>query len=448
MGGASVKRRRLLSQPMASITNLKPEYGYESKDLAEIITNIAIDSRSASRVLSKASTSSKNGALKSMAEGILEGVDFIIAENAKDLDELKRDEVTNSYVDRLTLTPERVRAMAAGLVEVAGLADPVGEITKMWKRPNGLEVGRMRLPLGVIGIIYEARPNVTADAAGLCLKAGNSVILRGGSDSLRSNLAIGAVLKAALEKHDLPAEAITIVPVPQREAVTHLIQLDELIDLIIPRGGEGLIRFVAENSRVPVLKHYKGICHVFVDESADLDMALDIALNSKVQRPGVCNAMETLLVHSAVAEGFIPVLAERMTESGVELRGCERSAALDPRISRATEQDWHEEYLDLILSIRVVDGITEAIDHIETYGSMHTEAIVTRDYTNSRRFISEVGSSTVLVNASTRFSDGQQLGLGAEIGISTSKLHAFGPMGLEELTSQKFIVYGEGQVRD
>lgn len=431
-----------------SISSLIPDSDPETYNLEGIINKIASDSRDASLALAKAPTSAKDGALRAMAKGILDNIDFLVEENRRDCAELNPEEVTTAYIDRLTLTPERIKSMASGLEEVASLPDPVGEIIKMWKRPNGLLVGRMRIPLGVIGIIYEARPNVTADAAGLCVKAGNSVILRGGSDSLRSNMAIGSVLKEALVEFDLPVNAVSIVPVPEREAVLHLLQLDELIDLIIPRGGESLIRFVAANSRIPVLKHYKGVCHVFVDLSADIDTALNICINAKTQRPGVCNAMETLLIHSAFADSFVPKVVEKMIECGVELRGCEMTRALDERVGEATEEDWYAEYLDLILSIRVVQDIDEAIAHIEKYGSMHTEAIVTQDYSRSRRFINEVGSSTVLVNASTRFSDGNQLGLGAEIGVSTSKLHAFGPMGLEELTSAKFIVFGDGQVRE
>jgi len=299
----------------------------------------------------------------------------------------------------------------------------------------------------VIGIIYESRPNVTVDAAALCLKAGNAVILRGGSESINSNLALSGILRGVLRVRGLPENAVQLIPVVDREAVNLLLQLEEYIDLIIPRGGEDLIRTVVSQSRIPVIKHYKGVCHVFVDASADLDMAVGICMNAKVQRPGVCNAMETLLVHRSVAGVFLPAVAEALEKAGVALRGCERTRAVLPGVEEATEKDWSEEYLDLILAVKVVDGIDDAIRHIEQYGSLHTESIVTRDYDNSQRFLREVNSSTVLVNASTRFSDGFQLGLGAEIGISTTKLHAFGPMGLEELTTQKFIIYGGGQVR-
>jgi len=337
--------------------------------------------------------------------------------------------------------------MAEGLREVARLPDPVGEVVRMWKRPNGLMVGRMRIPIGVIGIIYESRPNVTADAAGLCLKSGNSVMLRGGSEASHSNQAISQILQKALVKIGIPQEAIQILPHQEREAIKEMLQLEDEIDLIIPRGGEELIRFVTAHSKIPVIKHYKGVCHIFVDESADLEISTQICLNAKVQRPGVCNAMETLLVHEKVAARFLPKIAEAFLKEGVELRGCPRTKRILPTIEEATEKDWYQEYLDLILSIRVVGGVEEAIHHIATYGSLHTEAILTSDYQNAQRFLREVNSSCVLVNASTRFNDGFELGLGAEIGISTSKLHAFGPMGLEELTTTKFIVYGEGQIR-
>jgi glutamate-5-semialdehyde dehydrogenase len=337
--------------------------------------------------------------------------------------------------------------MADGLCEVAELPDPVGEVTGMWRRPNGLQVGRMRIPLGVIGIVYEARPNVTADAAGLCLKSGNAVILRGGKEALHSNLAIGRVLRDAMERRQLPMAALQVLDTPDRGALLELLKCEEQIDLIIPRGGEGLIRFVAEHSRIPVIKHYKGVCHVFVDASADFAEAEKIALNSKVQRPGVCNAMETLLIHKDIAETFIPRIAAAMRAQGVELRGCPTTRAFASEALPASEDDWHTEYLELILAVRVVEDLDEAVTHIRTYGSLHTEAIVTRDYANAQRFLREVNSSVVLVNASTRFADGNQLGLGAEIGISTTKLHSFGPMGLEDLTTKKFIIYGDGQIR-
>jgi glutamate-5-semialdehyde dehydrogenase len=350
-------------------------------------------------------------------------------------------------IDRLVLDEKRIGDMASGLREVAELPDPVGEITGMWRRPNGIQVGRMRIPLGVIGIIYESRPNVTADAAGLCLKSGNAVVLRGGSESIHSNKAIGGILKNELERMGLPAAALQVVATTAREAVTELLKLEEEIDLIIPRGGEGLIRFVSENSRIPVIKHYKGVCHTFVDASADFEMAEKICINAKVQRPGVCNAMETLLIHKDIAETFVPRIAGIMRKNGVELRGCPITREFAPEVRAAAEEDWGAEFLDLILAVKVVEDLEEAVAHIQRYGSLHTEVIVTRDYANSQRFLKEVNSSVVMVNASSRFSDGNQLGLGAEIGISTTKLHSFGPMGLEDLTTRKFVVLGDGQIR-
>jgi len=328
------------------------------------------------------------------------------------------------------------------------LKDPVGTTGPTWIRPNGLQIARMRIPLGVIGIIYESRPNVTVDAAGLCLKAGNAVILRGGSEAFHSNQSLAAIIDRALNHAGMPQKSVQVVPVRDREAVSMLLNQEEFIDLIIPRGGEGLIRFVVENSKIPVLKHYKGVCHVYVDADADLDMARNISFNAKVQRPGVCNAMETLLVHQSVAESFLPAMAERFAGAGVELRGCVETCRMLPDINTAQESDWSAEYLDLILAVKIVEDMNEAINHIATYSSNHTEAIVTRDYARAKRFVREVDSSVVLVNASTRFNDGGQLGLGAEIGISTSKLHAFGPMGVEELTTTKFVVMGDGQIRE
>jgi glutamate-5-semialdehyde dehydrogenase len=338
--------------------------------------------------------------------------------------------------------------MAQGLREVAQQPDPIGRMGPIAIRPNGLQVARMRIPLGVIGIIYESRPNVTVDAAGLCLKAGNAVILRGGSEALHSNQALAAVIGEVLADSGLPRNAVQVVPVKDRTAVHALLQQEEHIDLIIPRGGEELIRFVVAHSRIPVLKHYKGVCHVYVDEGADLAMAEAICFNAKVQRPGVCNALETLLVHRDEAERFLPPMARRLTSAGVELRGCQETCKIVPDIVPATEADWPAEFLDLVLAVRVVEDMDAAISHIAAYGSNHTDAIVTRDYERAQRFVREVDSSVVLVNASTRFNDGGQLGLGAEIGISTSKLHAYGPMGVEELTTTKFVVFGNGQIRE
>ncbi|WP_306536441.1 glutamate-5-semialdehyde dehydrogenase [Geobacter sp.] len=415
--------------------------------IAEQIRTIAADARQAAIAMAKLPTTAKNDLLMAMSMALINNTPHLIEENRKDLEAGEKKGLSAAMLDRLMLDEARVKAMADGLREVANLPDPVGEVTRMWKRPNGLMVGKMRIPLGVIGIIYEARPNVTADAAALCLKAGNSVILRGGSEAIHSNLAIARILGGEMERAGIPKAALSVIPFPEREGVLEMLKQEEFIDLIIPRGGESLIRFVVEHSKIPVIKHYKGVCHVFVDASADFDMAERIVVNGKVQRPGVCNALETLLIHKDVAETFIPRIARTLTDLKVELRGDDCVRQFAPQAKKATEEDWQAEYLELILAVRVVDDLDEAIDHINAYGSLHTEAIVTGDYHNSQRFIREVNSSTVLVNASTRFADGNQLGLGAEIGISTTKLHSFGPMGLEDLTTTKFIVYGDGQIR-
>ncbi len=416
-------------------------------DLREEILKMAKAAKAVAPKLATLSSAVKDQALLKMAEGLLKAATYLMEENKKDLEYAQRKGLSRAMIDRLTLTEKVIEGMAQSLREIAAQPDPVGEVVKMWRRPNGLWVGKMRIPLGVIGVIYESRPNVTSDAAGLCLKAGNAVILRGGSEAINSNLAIAKVIQEALEASGIPKEAVQVVPFTDREAVREMLKLEDYIDLIIPRGGEELIRFVTENSRIPVIKHYKGVCHIFVDASADLKMALEVCFNAKVQRPGVCNAMETLLVHKDIAPVFLPVMGEKFREAGVELRGCPRTREILPWAKEATEEDWYAEYLDLILAVRVVDSIDEAIDHILRYGSKHTDAIITSDYRNAQRFIREVDSSTVLVNASTRFSDGYQFGLGAEIGISTTKLHAFGPMGAEDLTTTKYIVYGDGQIR-
>jgi glutamate-5-semialdehyde dehydrogenase len=416
-------------------------------DIKNSIKQIAQDAVLAARTLSRVTSAAKNDALLQMAIELDRNCDFLLAVNAKDVSKAKQAGLSPAMIDRLTLRKATIESMAQGLREVAALPDPVGKITSMWRRPNGLLVGRMRIPLGVIGIIYESRPNVTVDASALCLKSGNAVILRGGSEAINSNLAIASILQEVLRKSSLPAAAIQIIPLTDREAVSAMLQLDEYIDLIIPRGGEELIRAVVAQSKIPVIKHYKGVCHIFVDAQADEDMAVNICFNAKVQRPGVCNAVETLLVHKDIARKFLPQVAGKLQKAGVVLRGCEKTKSILKDIEAATEDDWYAEYLDLILAVRVVENIDEAIAHIEKYGSLHTESIITNDYNNSQRFLNEVNSSTVLVNASTRFSDGFELGLGAEIGISTTKLHAFGPMGLEELTTTKFIIYGNGQVR-
>ncbi len=402
----------------------------------------------AARQLAPLSSEEKNRALHAMADQLEAQSDYLVAENKKDIEAAKKAGLSSALLDRIALSPSRVQGMANGLREVAALPDPVREIVKMWRRPNGLQVGRMRIPLGVIGIIYEARPNVTADAAALCLKSGNAVILRGGSEAHHSNQAIGEVLRKACAQTRVPVDAVQVVQTKDRGLVHELLQLEEYIDLVIPRGGEELIRAVAANSKVPVIKHYKGVCHVYVDRDASLEMAERIAFNAKVQRPSVCNAMETLLVHEAIAGKFLPAAIAKLQGGGVEIRGCDRTSALVPGIKRATEADWSTEYLDLILSVRVVKDMDEAVAHIERYGSEHTESIITSNYARAREFTDRVNSSAVMVNASTRFNDGGELGLGAEIGISTSKIHAFGPMGLEELTTTKFVVFGDGQIRE
>ncbi len=412
-----------------------------------MIETMGKDAKMAASALRKAQREEKDAALKRMASKLGERKENIQKENEKDL-QLARDKgLSSAMIDRLTLNDETIEAMAEGLREVVALPDPVGEVTGMWKRPNGLVVGRVRIPLGVIGFIYESRPNVTVDAAGLCLKSGNAVILKGGSEAVYSNLILADILREALDEAGLPEKAIQVVPTTEREAVRILLSLEDDVDIIIPRGGEGLIRFVTEHSRIPVLKHYKGVCHIYVDEFADLEMAFKVCFNAKVQRPGVCNAMETMLVHEGIADDFLPPMAKRLQDAGVEIRGCPKTLALVPGTKAVVESDWPTEFLDLILSVKVVSSMDEALDHIEKYGSNHTEAIITKDYKRSQRFLAEVDSSVVLVNASTRFNDGFQLGLGAEIGINTSKLHAFGPMGLEELTTTKFVVYGDGQIR-
>lgn len=415
--------------------------------LEELIPQMGKRAKEASQALRTAGRKQKDTALRLMAKALVDKSAQLLQENQKDLAAARSAGLTGAFVERLTLTEDLIKSMAQGLEEVALLPDPVGEIARIERRPNGLMVGRMRIPLGVIGFIYESRPNVTVDAAGLCLKSGNAVILKGGSEAINSNMALVGILVEAIKEAGLPGHAVQLIPSTERHAVNLLLELDQYVDLIIPRGGEGLIRFVAENSRIPVLKHYKGVCHIYVDESADLSTAEEICFNAKVQRPGVCNAMETLLVHEKVAPRFLPSMLGRFKEAGVEIRGCTKTLQIFQGISAAQESDWSEEYLDLILSVKVVSSMDEAIEHIEVYGSNHTEAIITENYGRAHEFLTRVDSSVVLVNASTRFNDGNQLGLGAEIGISTSKLHAFGPMGLEELTTTKFVVYGQGQIR-
>lgn len=417
--------------------------------LKEEILEIAKRTKEASRVMANLSREIKDKALNQMADALMEDENRagIKQANKLDLKAGKEARLSTALIDRLLLTDDRIASMSEGLREVAALPDPVGEIISMWRRPNGLEVGRMRVPLGVVGIIYEARPNVTADAAGLCLKSGNAVLLRGGKEAINSNRAIANVLAEAGTRAGLPEHGISIIKTTDRAAVAEMLKLDKYIDVIIPRGNQQMIKSILEMSRVPVISHGAGNCHTFVDEDADLEKAVKIAVNAKVQRPGVCNAMETLLVHLKMAPAFLPVVAEPLRQAGVELRGCSRTREILPEIKAATEEDYETEYLDLILAIRVVDSLDEAIEHITCYGTGHSEAIVTESYQHARRFLREVDASSVFVNASTRFADGNQYGLGAEIGISTQKLHARGPMGLTELTSAKFIVLGEGQIR-
>ncbi len=412
-----------------------------------IVSELAASARRAGMELAACSTAEKNEALEKIAEKLLEKASVIKEQNAFDLEAARKNGLTDAMIDRLTVDDKTLSAMAEGLMEVSRLEDPVGSSDATWIRPNGLAVSRVRIPLGVIGIVYESRPNVTIDAAGLCLKSGNAVILRGGTEAFHSNRALAAVISEALSETAVPEKAVQVVPVTDRNAVNLLLGREDEIDLIIPRGGEGLIRFVAENSRIPVLKHYKGVCHVYVDNPADFAMAQEICFNAKVQRPGVCNAMETLLVHKDVAVSFLPEMNGRFESAGVEIRGCSQTREILPAAKPAEEDDWHAEYLDLIVAVRIVDSMDTALAHIARYGSQHTEAIVTKDYARAERFLKSVDSSVVLVNASTRFNDGGQLGLGAEMGISTTKLHAFGPMGLRELTTTKFAVRGDGQVR-
>ena len=403
--------------------------------------------KTAARQLAVLSSNVKNQALLAMAEALATGKKEILRANAVDVAEGQKKGLSAALVDRLQLTEARIHAMAEGLRQVASLPDPVGEVLSGVKRPNGLDIQKIRVPLGVIAMIYEARPNVTVDAAGLCLKTGNAVILRGGSEAIESNKVLAEILIAAAKGASIPDGAIALVETTDREAVNMLLKMNRFVDVIIPRGGAGLIRTVVENSTVPVIETGIGICHTFIDESADLAMAADIAFNAKVSRPGTCNSMETLLVHRAVADRLLPALLERFNVAGVELRGCKETVAYHPSVKPATDEDWATEYLDFILSVKLVDGLDEALEHIERYSTRHSEAIVTRDYANARRFQQQVDAAAVYVNASTRFTDGFEFGFGAEIGISTQKLHARGPMGLVELTSIKYLISGDGQIR-
>jgi glutamate-5-semialdehyde dehydrogenase len=417
-------------------------------DLRKVVESKARAAREAATALALCSTRVKNEALLQMARGLEEKTAAILDANRADLERARGKGLARAFLDRLTLTETRIEEMAQGLRQVAALPDPVGTVVDTWRRPNGIEIARVRVPLGVIGFIYESRPNVTADAAGLCVKSGNAVVLRGGSEAIDSNIMIAAVMAKAIEKAGGPADAIQYIDTTDREAVTIMLGLDSLLDLIIPRGGEEFVRWVAQNSRVPVLKHDKGVVHVFVDADADLAMATSIVVNAKVQRPSVCNALETLLVHGAVADRFLPMIASRLAPAGVEIRGCPKTRALVPAARPATAEDWDTEYLDLVLAIRVVDDLDAAIAHIRRHGSGLAEAIVTSHLGHARRFTREVDAAAVLVNASTRLVDGSQFGMGAEMGISTSRVHARGPVGVQELTTTKFVVHGDGQVRE
>lgn len=416
-------------------------------DVKAYMAQVGQQARAASRAMAKANTGVKNAALLAIADAIEASRQALAEANQIDLDNGRANGLEPAMLDRLELTPARIDTMIEGLQQVAALPDPVGEITDMTYRPSGIQVGKMRVPLGVIGIIYESRPNVTVEAASLCLKSGNATILRGGSEAINSNQAIARCIADGLDKAGLPLSAVQIVETTDRAAVGELITMPQYVDVIVPRGGKGLIERISNDARVPVIKHLDGICHVYIDAEADPEKAINIALNAKTHRYGVCNAMETLLVHDTVADLILPKLAELYGEKGVELRGCDKTRAIIDCVA-ATEDDWSTEYLAPILSIRVVDDIDAAIEHINTYSSQHTESIVTENYTLSRRFLTEVDSSSVMVNASTRFADGFEYGLGAEIGISTDKIHARGPVGLEGLTSQKYIVLGDGHIRN
>lgn len=415
--------------------------------MSEQVHAMAVRAREAAQRLAGVSTAVKNAALEAMAEALCAYEPEILAANAEDVSAAQERGTAGAMIDRLTLTPARIAAMADGLRQIASLPDPVGEILEGWRRPNGLEIQRVRVPMGVIGVIYESRPNVTADAAGLCLKAGNACLLRGGSEALGSNVAIARRLAEAGERTGLPPASLQLIESPDREAARALMRLNGLVDLLIPRGGAGLIQSVLENATVPVIETGTGNCHTYVDPTADLDAALEIIVNAKCSRPSVCNAMETLLVHEVIADEFLPMVEERLTAQGVELRGCPRACEYLPSAIPAREEDWKTEYLALILAVRVVDSLDDAIAHINTYGTRHSEAILTEDYSAAQRFLRKVDAACVYVNASTRFTDGYEFGFGAEVGISNQKLHARGPMGLRELTTHKYLIRGSGQIR-
>jgi glutamate-5-semialdehyde dehydrogenase len=417
-------------------------------EIVELVLKIVTRARSAARQMATLPSGVKNYALMRMAAALEAEEAALTALNARDVERARDHGLSSAMIDRLRLTPKRIRDMARGLREIAALADPVGEVTRMWRRPNGLEIGTMRVPLGVLAFIYESRPNVTADAAGLCLKSGNAVILRGGSEAIQSNLALSELLSKSAVAAGMPDDALQMVPITDRRAIVELLKMEKCVDLVVARGGEEFIRTVVEHSRIPVIKHDKGVCHTYIDDAADLATAANVAFNAKVQRPSVCNAMETLLVHRDIANRLLPSFCDQLRAAGVEVRGCAETLRIVPWAVAASEEDWDTEYLDLILSIRVVDSLDEALDHIARYSSKLSESIITTNYQHARRFLHEVDSAAVFVNASTRFTDGHEFGFGAELGISTQKLHARGPMGLESLTSLKYIVYGDGQVRE
>jgi glutamate-5-semialdehyde dehydrogenase len=417
------------------------------ENIESYMNSVGQAARAASRQLVKASGKVKNNALNEIAAALKASQAVLIAENRKDLDAGEKNNLQPALLDRLALTPDRINAMAEGLIQIASLPDPVGEISDMCYQPSGIQVGKMRVPLGVIGIIYESRPNVTADAAALCLKSGNATILRGGSEAIHSNQAIAQCIQQGLQRAGLPKQAVQVIETTDRQAVSQLIRMNQYVDVIVPRGGKGLIQLISDEAKVPVIKHLDGICHVYIDAAADVDKAINVAFNSKTQRLGTCNTLETLLLHESVKDSILPKLAEKYLAAGVELRGCPRSCKIVPECIAATDEDWDTEYLAAILSIKIVDNIDQAIEHIHKHSSGHTESIITQDYSLAQRFIREVDSSSVMINASTRFADGFEYGLGAEIGISTDKIHARGPVGLAGLTSQKYIVLGDGHIR-
>ena len=417
-------------------------------EITGLVLNIVEQARSAARQMANLPSAIKNNALMRMAVALEAEEAALTALNTRDVERARDNGLSSAVIDRLRLTPKRISDMARGLREIAALADPIGEVTHMWRRPNGLEIGMMRVPLGVIAFIYESRPNVTADAAGLCLKSGNAVILRGGSEAIQSNLALSELLSKSAVAAGMPDDALQMIPITDRRAIFALLKMEKFVDLVVARGGEEFIRTVVEHSYIPVIKHDKGLCHTYIDHEADLAMAAKVAFNAKVQRPSVCNAMETLLVHRDVAHSLLPSFCDQLKAAGVEVRGCPETLGIVPWAIAAREEDWDTEYLDLILSIKVVGSLDDALDHIARYSSKLSESIITTNYQHARRFLHEVDAAAVFVNASTRFTDGYEFGFGAELGISTQKLHARGPMGLESLTSLKYIVYGDGQVRE